>query len=248
VLSSTAADDLGLTGADIGAQFVMNGQSFTVIGILAESTGFGGFGGGTVYIPIELARTIFAPAPAVDGITVVASSPDDVDGLIDTVTAVLTDRHDIAPGADADFTVTNQSDILESLSSITGILQLLLGGIASISLLVGGIGIMNIMLVSVRERTREIGVRRAIGAKRRNILAQFLVEAVVLSVIGGVLGLLLGVLIAWVVSIVGGLAFAIAPWVVAVALGFSGLVGVVFGVGPARAAARMLPVEALRYE
>jgi len=107
---------------------------------------------------------------------------------------------------------------------------------------------MNIMLVSVRERTREIGVRRAIGAKRRNILAQFLVEAVVLSVIGGVLGLLLGIVIAWIVSLVGGLAFEIVPWVVALALGFSGAVGIVFGVGPARAAARMLPVEALRYE
>lgn len=248
VLSSTAAEDLGITADDIGSTFVMAGRTFTTIGILAESTGFGGFGGGTVYVPLEVARTMFAPAPAVDAITVVAASPDAVDGLVDTVTQVLTTRHNIADGQDADFTVTNQGDILDSLGSITGILQLLLGGIASISLLVGGIGIMNIMLVSVRERTREIGVRRAIGAKRRNILAQFLVEAVVLSVIGGLLGLLLGILIAAVVSAIGGLVFAIAPWVVGVALGFSALVGIVFGVGPARAAARMLPVEALRYE
>lgn len=248
VLTTTAATSLGLTAADVGSTFVLAGQTFTVTGILNESSLFGGYGAGTVYIPLEVARTIYAPVPAVDGITVAAATPEVVDGLVDSVTQLLKDRHHIAAGQDADFTVSNQADILDSLSSITGILQLVLGGIASISLLVGGIGIMNIMLVSVRERTREIGVRRAIGAKRRNILAQFLVEAVVLSVIGGILGLLLGVAIAAIAAVVGGMAFIIAPWVVALALGFSALVGIVFGVGPARTAARMLPVEALRYE
>lgn len=248
VLNADAADSLGLTARDVGADLTLDGRTFTLIGVLAEASGFGGFGGGTAYITQETARTMFAPAPDVGGITVVAASTTDVDGLVDTVTRVLSDRHDIRNTEDADFTVTNQASILESLNSVMSILQLLLGGIASISLLVGGIGIMNIMLVSVRERTREIGVRRAIGAKRRNILTQFLVEAVVLSVIGGVLGLGLGVLIAWVVSLVGGLTFSIAGWVVALALGFSALVGIVFGVGPARTAARMLPVEALRYE
>jgi putative ABC transport system permease protein len=248
VLSTTAATNLGMTAADVGSTFVLDGQTFTAIGILKEASLFGGYGAGTVYIPLEVARTIYAPVPGVDGITVSAATTEAVDGLVSSVTQLLKTRHHIAAGQDADFTVTNQADLLAEFNSIRDIMQLVLGGIASISLLVGGIGIMNIMLVSVRERTREIGVRRAIGAKRRNILAQFLVEAVVLSVIGGILGLLLGVAIAAIAAVVGGLAFAIAPWVVALALGFSALVGIVFGVGPARTAARMLPVEALRYE
>ncbi|MEQ6899212.1 ABC transporter permease [Microbacterium sp. KR10-403] len=248
VLDADAADSLGLSANDVGAAITLEGRTFTVVGVLQAQTGFAGFGGSSVYITQEAARTMFAPAPDVSSITVVTTSDADVDGLVDSVTRVLLERHDISDADDADFTVTNQADILDSLNSVMGILQLLLGGIASISLLVGGIGIMNIMLVSVRERTREIGVRRAIGAKRRTILAQFLVEAVVLSVIGGILGIGLGALIAWVVSLIGGLTFAIAGWVVVVGLVFSALVGIVFGVGPARTAARMAPVEALRYE
>ena len=134
------------------------------------------------------------------------------------------------------------------MDSISSLLTILLGGIASISLLVGGIGIMNIMLVSVRERTREIGVRKAVGARGRDILAQFLVEALTLSVLGGILGVVLGVAVSAVIGQIAGWGFAFNPVTVVVALGFSLLVGSVFGVWPARQAARLDPIVALRYE
>ena len=138
--------------------------------------------------------------------------------------------------------------MLSTFERVNSILTLLFGGIASISLIVGGIGIMNIMLVSVRERTHEIGVRRAIGAKRRDILAQFIIEAVVLSLVGGVIGLGLGLGVSAFVASIGGWAFTISVSTVAVAVGFSALVGIGFGAWPARTAARLQPVEALRFE
>ena len=151
-------------------------------------------------------------------------------------------------GTNDDFTITSQAQLLSTFSSITGLLTVLLGGIASISLIVGGIGIMNIMLVSVRERTREIGIRKAIGARSSDILFQFLVEALVLSLLGGLIGILVGVLISWLIGQIAGWGFIFNPFTVVVAVGFSLIVGVVFGVWPARQAARLDPIASLRYE
>jgi putative ABC transport system permease protein len=149
---------------------------------------------------------------------------------------------------DATFTIFNQAALQDTIQTVTGTLAILITGIAGISLVVGGVGIMNIMLVSVRERTREIGVRRAIGARRSEILTQFLIEAVVLSLLGGLIGLVIGQLASYGFSILGGWDFFIDPTTVFVALGFSALVGIVFGVWPARTASQLQPVEALRFE
>ena len=152
------------------------------------------------------------------------------------------------PTDDDDFNIFDQTQLLAAASSISGTLTLLLGGIASISLIVGGIGIMNIMLVSVRERTREIGIRKAIGARGRDILAQFLVEALTLSLLGGLIGIVLGLAVSAGIGQLAGWGFAFNPTTVAAAVLFSLAVGVVFGVWPARQAARLDPISALRYE
>jgi putative ABC transport system permease protein len=164
------------------------------------------------------------------------------------VDRLLRERYGLGADTEARYTVTNQASLLSAVSSITDTLGLLLTGIAAISLIVGGIGIMNIMLVSVRERTREIGVRRAIGARQRDILTQFLIEAVVLSLAGGLVGLILGEIAAFFLAIIGDWEFAIRIDTVTLALGFSLAVGVLFGVWPARTASRLEPIDALRFE
>ena len=157
-------------------------------------------------------------------------------------------QHKLKPGDDDDFSVISQKDLLSTVEQITSILTIFLGAIAAISLLVGGIGIMNIMLVSVTERTREIGIRKAVGAKRGDILRQFLVEAVVLSVIGGLLGILLGAGIATLVERSGLMTTVVSADAVLLATGFSVAVGLFFGIYPSMRAARLHPIEALRYE
>jgi putative ABC transport system permease protein len=157
-------------------------------------------------------------------------------------------RHQLRADEEDDFNVRSQTEMLQTMSAVTGTLTALLGAVALVSLLVGGIGIMNIMLASVRERTREIGVRMAVGARRRDILLQFLAEAVVVSVAGGIAGLALGCAGAAAVAELAGWSVVIPAYGIALALGVSFVVGIVFGVGPARSAARLDPVEALRHE
>jgi putative ABC transport system permease protein len=161
---------------------------------------------------------------------------------------LMRERRAISPGEESDFNVRNMQDILETMSGVTGILTTLLGSIAAISLLVGGIGIMNIMLVSVTERTREIGIRLAVGAREREVLMQFLVEAVMLSAIGGVIGVVFGVGLGTVAAKQLGMPVLVSPQIVALSLMFSFFVGVIFGYLPARKAARLKPIEALRHE
>jgi len=173
---------------------------------------------------------------------------DEMDVVQQDIEHLLRLRHRQAPGADDDFNVRSQTEMLETMGQVTGTFTALLGGVAAVSLLVGGIGIMNIMLVSVRERTREIGIRIAVGARRSDVLLQFLIEAVIVSLAGGLAGLGLGYVGAFALGSFGGWPTVVPAYAIALALITSFGIGVVFGVGPARHAARLDPVEALRHE
>ena len=246
VFGADAANDVGLTADMLGQTVKLNGQDFRLVGVLDDQAGFGT--SGRVYVTLDSARKLFSQYPYVSSIVVQANTPEQVDALQLTADSLLRERYGLGADTDARYTITNQASLIAAVSSITDTLGLLLTGIAAISLIVGGIGIMNIMLVSVRERTREIGVRRAIGAKQSNILTQFLIEAIVLSLAGGVIGLILGEIAAFFLAILGDWVFAIKLDTVVLALGFSLLVGVVFGVWPARTAAKLEPIDALRFE
>jgi putative ABC transport system permease protein len=199
-------------------------------------------------VPIGVVQKYFVGGDTVRTIGVSVRNADEMTATSAEITALLTQRHELAATDDPDFNVFNQTQLLEAASSISATLTLLLGGIASISLVVGGIGIMNIMLVSVRERTREIGIRKAVGARGRDILAQFMVEALTLSLLGGLIGIAVGLAASAVIGRLAGWGFAFNPTTIAVAVLFSLAVGVVFGVWPARQAARLDPISALRYE
>ena len=246
VFGADAANDLGLTASMLGQTVKLNGQDFRLVGVLDDQAGFGT--NGRVYVTIDAARKLFSQYPYVSSIVVQAQTPEAVDALQLATDKLLRERYGLSAETDARYTITNQASLIAAVSSITDTLGLLLTGIAGISLVVGGIGIMNIMLVSVRERTREIGVRRAIGAKQSNILTQFLIEAIVLSLAGGVVGLILGEIAAYFLAIIGDWVFSIQLETVLLALGFSLVVGVVFGVWPARTAAKLEPIDALRFE
>jgi putative ABC transport system permease protein len=246
VFGADAANDVGLTADMLGQTVKLNGQDFRLVGVLDDQAGFGT--GGRVYVTLDAARKLFSQYPYVSSIVIQANTPEQVDALQVTADTLLRERYGLGVDTEARYTITNQASLIAAVSSITDTLGLLLTGIAAISLIVGGIGIMNIMLVSVRERTREIGVRRAIGAKQSNILTQFLIEAIVLSLAGGVVGLILGEIAAFFLAILGDWVFAIKVDTVVLALGFSLLVGVVFGVWPARTAAKLEPIDALRFE
>jgi putative ABC transport system permease protein len=249
VLGATTATNLGLGASDIGTQISVGGLPFRVAGILQPKGGTGFQNpDDMVLVPIGVVQKYFVAGDTVRTIGVSVSDPDQMTAAQAAITSLLRDRHDLAPADTADFNVFNQTQLLAAASSISATLTLLLGGIASISLVVGGIGIMNIMLVSVRERTREIGIRKAIGARARDILAQFLVEALTLSLLGGLIGIVVGLAVSALIGQLAGWGFTFNPATVAVAVLFSLLVGVVFGVWPARQAARLDPITALRYE
>ena len=255
-LGIQTAEDLFANQNPLGRTIKINGVPFRVIGIMEEK---GGGGPGTnedgyVFIPISTAQTRLFGARAVAGagrlitlIDISAVEESRVDAAIEQITAILRRRHRIRYQED-DFAVMSQQDFLGVFNQVTGILTVFLGAIAGISLLVGGIGIMNIMLVSVTERTREIGIRKAVGAKWRDILTQFLVEAIILSLLGGLVGILLGVGIGRVVNLTGLITTVVSPESMVLAVGFSMAVGLFFGIYPATRAASLNPIEALRYE
>jgi putative ABC transport system permease protein len=246
VVSARGADRLGFTTTTIGDEIRLDGLAFTVVGVLDDADGFGS--GANVYITQEAARSLFSKSPYVSAISIQAVSQEAVSPVEYRVEQFLRYSKNVKKDDDATFSIFNQAALQDTIKTVTGTLGILITGIAGISLVVGGIGIMNIMLVSVRERTREIGVRRAIGAKQSQILTQFLMEAVVLSFLGGLIGLILGQLASFAFANLGGWDFFIDPTTVFVALGFSALVGVIFGVWPARTAAKLQPVDALRFE
>ncbi len=256
VLGPEAAEKLfGRSAGLVGETVRIDGQPFRIIGILeALGGGMGGSQDNVALLPLSTARSriITRGADRVDVIFVQAADAEVVPEASEQIAQILRTRHRTQVGLD-DFTVFSQQDFLETASTITGVLTTFLGGIAAISLLVGGIGIMNIMLVSVSERTREIGLRKALGARKRDILVQFLTESSLLSLLGGLLGIFLG----WVISsIVGQVAAAngtpfnpsISLSAVLLATLFSAAVGLFFGIYPANRAASLEPVEALRYE
>ena len=246
VLSSTLALDLGLTVDSINSKVSIGNTEYLVVGIIDDSQGFGS--DGIAYVTLESAYRYFAKSPYLSSISLRVADENLVSSVTGSLTSLLLNRHSISNASDADFVITDASAILEALNTVQSTLTLLLGGIASISLIVGGIGIMNIMLVSVRERTREIGIRRAIGARQGQILTQFLIEAIVLSLLGGIIGVIFGEIVAVLLANLGGWEFVLSWATIVAALGFAMLVGILFGVWPARAASRLKPVEALRFE
>jgi putative ABC transport system permease protein len=249
VLGATTATDLGLDASSIGSPITIGGLSFQVVGIL-QPKGGAGFQNpdDQVIVPISVVQKYFVAGQSVRTIGVSVANPDDMTAATTAIGSLLRERHNLAASAADDFTIFNQTQLLDAASSISTTLTLLLGGIASISLVVGGIGIMNIMLVSVRERTREIGIRKAIGARARDILAQFLIEALALSLLGGLVGIVLGLAASALIARIAGWPVVISPETLVVAAGFSAAVGIVFGVWPARQAAVLDPITALRYE
>jgi putative ABC transport system permease protein len=246
VIGATTADNLGLTDASLGSTINIGGLPFELIGIL-QAKGGSTTADDQVMVPLSTAHEFFIGSSNVSAIGLSATSQDAISDVSAEITAALEQRHGITDGAD-DFSIATQAQLLGTASSVSDVLTLLLAGIASISLVVGGIGIMNIMLVSVRERTREIGIRKAVGARGRDILSQFLVEALTLSLAGGVIGIGVGILATLGIDTYAGWGFVFNPTTMVVAVGFSLVVGIVFGVWPALQAARLDPVVALRYE
>src|ERR1035438_7163913 len=255
VLGETVSQTLFGDSDPTGQVVIIKNVPFTVAGVLTPKgqSPTGQDQDDVILLPISTAMQKVigankANAKAVSSLMVQAIGPQAMDQALQEVTELLRERHRILPGLDDDFTVRNLTEVFAAQESSAQVMSILLGAIASVSLIVGGIGIMNIMLVSVTERTREIGLRQAVGAKTRDILSQFLVEAVTLSLLGGIIGIVVGLAASLLISHFAQWSTKVSPLSVLMAFVFSALVGVFFGYYPARKAAYLDPIEALRYE
>ncbi len=250
VIGKTVADNLFPNVDPVGERLQLGGVPFTIIGVLSEKgqTAEGSDQDDVLLAPYTTVQTRLSGRQFIPQIIASTGSPEDIAAAQEELALILRDSHDLAARDEDDFTIRNQSDLAEAAQGTTEVMTLLLAAIASISLVVGGIGIMNIMLVSVTERTREIGTRMAVGARGSDILVQFLVESVVMSVLGGIVGLAVGYAGALVLERMTGWTTVVAPETILLAIGFSASVGIFFGFYPARKAAALNPIDALRYE
>ena len=250
VLGPTVAQDLFGEGVDpVGKTIRINKLNFKVIGILQQkgSAGLGFNPDDTIYVPLTTMQKILAGGEYLSSIAISVETKDLMSQVQQEATLALADKHRVDL-ASPDFSILSQADILGTLTQVTDTFTIFLAAIAGISLIVGGIGIMNMMLTTVTERTREIGLRKSIGAKKKDISMQFLIEAVMLTFLGGIIGVMLGWILAALVSQFAGIATQVSLQAVLLAFGVSAAIGIIFGYYPARRAASLNPIEALRYE
>lgn len=250
VIGPTTSTNLFGEGIDpIGQTLRINGKSFTIIGVTVSKGGTGFQNqDDIVYIPLTVAQKQIFGSNSLSSIAVEAKSADVMTQAQDEIGYLLLGRHNLTDPSKADFSIMSQQDLLNTVSSVTGSFTTLLAGVAAISLLVGGIGIMNIMLVTVTERTREIGLRKALGAKKKTITTQFLIESVILTFTGGIIGVVLGIVTSYIISIVTKSLFVISPGSIFLAFAVSVAIGILFGWYPAKRASSLQPIQALRYE
>lgn len=233
----------------VGEKIKVDNKTFEVIGVAKSASILAaGVLDNSLYMPLSVALDQIEGQVDVGEIDISVGDPDLLNQTIDDVEVLLRDRHNIADGDENDFIIQSSQDALATVQTITSMLTLMIAGISAISLIVGGVGVMNIMLVSVTERTKEIGLLKAVGALERDILNQFLIEAMVMTLIGGIVGIVIGIAGAFGISIAVGIPFVVSIPSVIIAVGVSMLVGIVFGLYPARRAARLSPIDALRYE
>ena len=250
VIGTTVATNLFGTVNPVGKKIRIGNAPYTVIGLLASKgqSGMGQDQDDVVLIPLTTAQERLMGITYIRMINVQVSDADKMDEVQTNIEKLLRQRHRIREGADDDFNVRNLTSIMETMNETTTMITLLLGAIAGISLVVGGIGIMNIMMVSVTERTREIGIRKAIGATFNSIMLQFLIESTMISILGGIIGIFVGIGVAQLISEFGNFKTVISSLSIIVSFGFSLFVGIFFGMLPARKAAKLDPIDALRYE